>query len=158
MGNKTYRFKAVLEKHPTQNATYILFPYDVEEEFGAKRVRIKASIDGADYRGSLVNMGLGYMVAVSRKIREMIDKGPGEVVEVVLTRDMEERKIEIPGDLSEALRRLPDESAFFDTLSYTNRKEYVRWITGAKREETRRNRLQKTIEKLKMKKKNPSEK
>jgi len=35
---------------------------------------------------------------------------------------------------------------FFDTLSYTNRKEYCRWITEAKREETRQMRLAKSIE------------
>jgi uncharacterized protein YdeI (YjbR/CyaY-like superfamily) len=37
---------------------------------------------------------------------------------------------------------------FFDTLSYTNRKEYCRWISEAKREETRRMRLAKSIEML----------
>ena len=33
--------------------------------------------------------------------------------------------------------------------NYTNRKEYVRWITEAKREETRANRLAKSVEMLK---------
>jgi len=34
---------------------------------------------------------------------------------------------------------------FFDSLSYTNRKEYCRWITEAKKEETRAARLEKAI-------------
>ena len=37
---------------------------------------------------------------------------------------------------------------FFDSLSYTNRKEYCRWITEAKKEETRAARLEKSIEML----------
>jgi uncharacterized protein YdeI (YjbR/CyaY-like superfamily) len=34
---------------------------------------------------------------------------------------------------------------FFNTLSYTNRKEYVRWITSAKMAETRDKRLNNAI-------------
>jgi len=40
-------------------------------------------------------------------------------------------------------------------LSYTHRKEYVRWITEAKKEETRKNRFEKAIELLKKKTKTP---
>ena len=38
---------------------------------------------------------------------------------------------------------------FFEKLSYTHRKEYCRWITEAKKEETRLRRLEKAIEMLK---------
>jgi uncharacterized protein YdeI (YjbR/CyaY-like superfamily) len=37
----------------------------------------------------------------------------------------------------------------FEKLSYTHRKEYCRWITDAKKEETRLKRLGKAIEMLK---------
>jgi uncharacterized protein YdeI (YjbR/CyaY-like superfamily) len=37
---------------------------------------------------------------------------------------------------------------FFDKLSYTHRKEYCRWITEAKEEETRLKRLGRAIEML----------
>ena len=37
---------------------------------------------------------------------------------------------------------------FFESLSFTHRKEYCRWITEAKKEETRQNRLTKAIEML----------
>ena len=38
---------------------------------------------------------------------------------------------------------------FFEKLSYTHRKEYCRWITEAKKEETRSQRLEKAVEMLK---------
>jgi uncharacterized protein YdeI (YjbR/CyaY-like superfamily) len=38
--------------------------------------------------------------------------------------------------------------AAFEKLSYTHRKEYCRWITEAKKEETRKNRLARAIEML----------
>jgi uncharacterized protein YdeI (YjbR/CyaY-like superfamily) len=47
------------------------------------------------------------------------------------------------------LRKDRDAKAFFDRLSYTHQKEYVTWITEAKREETRQNRIVKAIEMLK---------
>jgi uncharacterized protein YdeI (YjbR/CyaY-like superfamily) len=36
----------------------------------------------------------------------------------------------------------------FDKLSYTHRKEYCRWISEAKKEETRSRRLAKAVEML----------
>jgi uncharacterized protein YdeI (YjbR/CyaY-like superfamily) len=47
---------------------------------------------------------------------------------------------------------------FFDSLSFTNKKEYVVWILSAKQEKTKNDRLEKLTEKLLAKKKNPSEK
>jgi uncharacterized protein YdeI (YjbR/CyaY-like superfamily) len=44
---------------------------------------------------------------------------------------------------------------FFEKLSYTHRKEYCRWITEAKKEETRLQRLAKAIEMLRKKTKTP---
>ena len=54
----------------------------------------------------------------------------------------------VPADLAAALA--PDETARanFDGLSYTHRKEWVRWIEEAKKAETRATRLAKTVESL----------
>lgn len=38
--------------------------------------------------------------------------------------------------------------AYFETLAYSHRKEYIQWIEDAKKEETRINRISKAIEKL----------
>jgi Bacteriocin-protection, YdeI or OmpD-Associated len=72
--------------------------------------------------------------------------------------DMEERIVNIPTDLKSAFAKNKDAYIFFETLSFTNRKEYVRWIIDAKREETRKERVVKTISKLEEGKKNPGEK
>ena len=45
--------------------------------------------------------------------------------------------------------------AAFDRLSYTHKKEYVRWITEARREETRAARLAKSVEMLRVGVKTP---
>jgi uncharacterized protein YdeI (YjbR/CyaY-like superfamily) len=38
--------------------------------------------------------------------------------------------------------------AVFDKFSFSHKKEYIEWITSAKRDETRQTRLNKTIEML----------
>jgi uncharacterized protein YdeI (YjbR/CyaY-like superfamily) len=56
------------------------------------------------------------------------------------------------------LKRNKQAAGFFDSLAFTNRKEYVEWIGSAKKDETKQKRLAATLEKLTARKKNPSEK
>jgi hypothetical protein len=135
-------------------------PFNVEEVFGSKGlIPIKATIDGEPYRGSLANMGTGcHIMPVLKAIREKIGKQVGDTVHFVVERDTAERVLEIPELLALLLVENPPAKAFFDNLSYTNRKEYARWISDAKREETRQSRLTQTLDKLLAGKKNPSEK
>ena len=152
-------FEAVLKKVPDIDAAYVLIPFDVEREYGKKgQVKVKAFIDGEPYRGSLVNMGYGMMLGIRQDIRKKIGKKPGDTVHIMIEEDLEERKVEIPSDLKEMFFHNMDAERFFLQLSYTHKKEYVKWINEAKREETRAYRLEKTIRMLQEKKKNPSEK
>jgi uncharacterized protein YdeI (YjbR/CyaY-like superfamily) len=58
------------------------------------------------------------------------------------------RVVEIPLAFKKMLKQ-EDLLSAFEKLSYTHRKEYCRWITEAKKEETRLARLAKAIEMLK---------
>ena len=51
------------------------------------------------------------------------------------------RALPIPADLAAALKKSPKVKAAFDAFSPSHRNEYVEWITGAKRDETRAKRL-----------------
>lgn len=53
-----YKLEVIIQKHEGKDATYIDIPFDVEKEFKAKRVKVKAKFDGFEYRGSIVNMRL----------------------------------------------------------------------------------------------------
>jgi uncharacterized protein YdeI (YjbR/CyaY-like superfamily) len=61
----------------------------------------------------------------------------------------------LPDDLSSVLKKNKKASAFFNTLSFTNKKEYIEWIVTAKREETRKERVNGTIDRLNKSWKNP---
>jgi bifunctional DNA-binding transcriptional regulator/antitoxin component of YhaV-PrlF toxin-antitoxin module len=152
---KKYQFEAKIQAGERGGA-YVVFPYDVEKEFGTKgRVPVEVTIDGEPYTGSLMKYGLPeHFVGVGKAIREKIGKGPGDTVEVVLWKDEAVRTIEVPPELRKRMQK-EKVLSFFEGLSYTNRKEYVRWITEAKKEETRKARLEKAIELLKNEVKTP---
>lgn len=56
------------------------------------------------------------------------------------------RTIAIPKDLTAALKKNRKARATFEGFSYTNRREYVEWLTEAKREATRQKRLEQAVE------------
>jgi hypothetical protein len=72
--------------------------------------------------------------------------------------DLDNRQIILPPDMKEVLEQSPNALAYYQTLSFTNKKEYVVWILSAKQEKTKTERLAKLVEKLLAGKKNPSEK
>lgn len=146
--SQKYLFHAMIEP-AGGGGTFVIIPFDVEKTFGKKRVKIKATIDGELYRGALVRMGTPhYILIVLKEIRAKIGKSFGDEVTVELEEDLELRQVEVPADLQKALGAEPDAQAFFNRLSYTHQREYVRWITEAKREQTRQARIQRTIEML----------
>lgn len=73
--------------------------------------------------------------------------------------DVETKTIkQLPEDLAAELVKNSTAEQFFHSLSYTNRKEYLMWILTAKQDNTRTDRVQKTLAKLAAQKKNPTEK
>jgi hypothetical protein len=154
---KKYEFDAVILKWGAQDAAFIEFPYEVETEFGVRgQVKVRATFDGIDYRGSLAKMGTHcHILGLTQQIRRAIGKQTGETVHVVLHEDMEPRTIDIPDDFGKLMDENHEARDFFNTLSYTNKKQYVLWISNAKKEETRKNRLEKSIGLLLNKVKHP---
>ncbi len=69
--------------------------------------------------------------------------------------DPKTKSVRLPDDLAGALKRNKKQEEFFNTLSFTNKKEYIEWIVTAKREETRNERVNGTVERLGKGWKNP---
>ncbi|MFA7227716.1 MAG: YdeI/OmpD-associated family protein [Melioribacteraceae bacterium] len=70
--------------------------------------------------------------------------------------DKVNRIVRCPPDLDRSLSKNKDAKRFFDTLSFTNKKEYLIWILLSKKNETRKVRIEKTIKLLSGGIKNPS--
>lgn len=138
-------FKAIIKQVENKDAGFVEPPFDVQEVFGSKRVKVKATFDGIEYRGSVVNMGGCYMLGLTKEIRNKIGKGFGDEIFVTIEKDEEERTVEVPEDFLTAMNANETAVATFNSLSYTGKKEYVTWITSAKREETRLDRINKSV-------------
>lgn len=91
MNEKTYEFTALIEPVPERGGAFVRFPYDLRQEFGRGRVKVRATFDGVVYEGSLVNMGVKnedgsvcHIIGVRKDIQRSIGKGPGDRVAVTI--------------------------------------------------------------------------
>ncbi len=62
------------------------------------------------------------------------------------TKPKAKKELDVPDDLRAALKKNKKALAIFEDFSYSHKKEYVEWITEAKRAETRTQRLETAIE------------
>ena len=91
MKAKLYEFEAVIQVVPDKNGAYVVFPYDIRQEFNKGRVKVHATFDGEPYEGSIVNMGLKntdgticYIIGVRKDIRSKIGKNAGDTIKVTI--------------------------------------------------------------------------
>lgn len=70
--------------------------------------------------------------------------------------DAQNKVVKVPVDLELALSNNPVAWALFNQQSFTNRKEFVLWVVGAKTDATREKRISSAIEKLLDGKRNPT--
>jgi hypothetical protein len=150
---KKHTFTAVIQNAGGGGA-YVEVPFDVEKAFGSKRPKVKATIDGIPYRGTLVRMGTEcHLLLILKSIRVQTGKTFGDEVHLTVEADTSPRIVELPEGLTRAFQTEKEAKALFEKLSYTHQKEYVSWINDAKKEETLHARVIKTIEMLKKGKK-----
>jgi hypothetical protein len=149
--NKKYK----LQKFPGKGGwTYAMIPeipQDKKAPFGW--VKVKGSIDNYtfhDYR--LMPMGNGHLfLPVKAAVRKKIGKEAGDFIQVVLFKD--ESELQIPQDLLLCLADEPLAHEKFFKLKESVQREFIQWLSAAKKEETRVERIATIIDKLLSKKK-----
>ncbi|WES96562.1 YdeI/OmpD-associated family protein [Chryseobacterium arthrosphaerae] len=149
MNPQPIEFTAIIKQNGTMNAAFVEFPFSTEELFNKKgQVKIKAIFDGTiEYRGSLAKMKSDcHILGLTQEIRKQLGKTFGDEVSVSLVEDQEERVVDIADDIAAVFDENPEARIMFDKMSYTHKKEYIRWIEEAKKPETRENRKIKMIQ------------
>ena len=88
---KQYEYDAVIRELPEKGGAYVVFPWNIREEFGKGRVKVHATFDGIPYDGSIVNMGVKnedgsvcYILGMLKSIRTQLGKGDGDTVHMVI--------------------------------------------------------------------------
>jgi hypothetical protein len=113
---------------------------------GAKRFPVVATINGYTWRTTVTRMGGEFLLGLNREVRAGAGAEAGDKVRVTIELDAEPRAVEVPERLAAALASDKKAQAAFDRMSFTHRKEYARWITDAKRDETRERRVRQAVE------------
>lgn len=149
MNNNFIEFDAIIQQAGAINAAFVPFDFSTEKLFGKKgQVKVKVIFDDkVEYRGSLSKMKSDcHLLGLTQAIRKKLGKSFGDQVHVKLWEDLEERTVEITNDIQQVFDQNPNAKELFDAMSYTHRKEYIRWIEEAKKPVTRENRKEKMIE------------
>jgi len=139
----------LLETTPGKGGwTYTVIPEvapDPHAPFGW--VRVRGTVDGVpieNYHLLPGNHGSGVLfLAVRADLRKKIGKGGGDTVRIVLWCDDDPPAM--PRDLRRCIDDDPAARAFFDSLTEAQQQLYVRWVDEAKGEQTRVERMARTV-------------
>ena len=144
-----YRFTGKIEAGRGGGA-FIVLPAGALGSLGkGNRFRVTGSLNGTKFESSTMGMGSGRVcVGVHKATRQAAHVEIGDEVEVEVALDSRSREVMVPDDLASALATDAAAAEAFDRLSFTHRREYVEWITSAKREETRARRIDQTLQRL----------
>lgn len=141
------RFRAPVRPTEAGGSAFIELEAGAASRLSARaRTPVRGTVKGAPFRSSIFPRGDGrfYMV-LNRHLRAAGDISAGDVVDVVMERDEAPREVELPADLGKAIRRSRDAKAAWESFPYSHRKQYVDWVTEAKREEPRKRRVEKAV-------------
>jgi hypothetical protein len=145
IGGDLMKFQAVVML-AKKTATGFEVPEEIVEKLNAgKKPAVKITIGAYSYRSTVASMGGKYMLPLSAEHRAGAAVQAGDTVEVEIELDTDPREVSLPADFSEELDRNPNARAFFETLSYSNKRRFLLNIEGAKTPETRARRLEKSI-------------
>jgi hypothetical protein len=144
-------FKATVERFAGVGTwTYATVPFDCEKEFGTKgRIRAKGTINGKEIEAALMPHGDGrHFIILTKEIRDKAKIGVGDTITASLSKDDSKKEVTAPDDLAKELKKNKPALEYFNSIPPSHKKEYVKWIEEAKKEETRKNRIAKAIEML----------
>ncbi|MFG1818960.1 YdeI/OmpD-associated family protein [Kribbella sp. NPDC049174] len=139
------KFTAELESSGKTAAGFEV-PADVVEALGGGgHPKVSVTVNGFTFRTSIARMGGRFMLGVSAERRTVAGVSAGDVLEVDVELDTAPRELDVPEELAAALAADVAAQEFWQTLSYSKQQWHVLQVTGAKTEETRDRRIEKSI-------------
>lgn len=129
-------------------AAIVLTDEQVAALGAGKAPPVRVTANGSTVAARVARMGGENLLGFSKKLRADLGVEIGDVLDVVITLDTEPREVKLPQALATAFDEDAAAKAAFEALAPSHRKEYARWIEEAKREETRRSRVEQTLQLL----------
>lgn len=138
-------FATIKRASDNKGGSYIEFPYDAKDIFNKNgRIKVVCLFESEKYRGSLVQMGEGcHIIGIKKEIMSKLDKTIGDSVFVTISEDLENRYVELNDYIKIEMDSSSEFKNKYETLSYTKKKEINEYIKSAKKESTRKSRIEK---------------
>jgi len=145
---KPFQFIAKFKAHRPESAwTALALSPKQSAALGSKvRVPVVLTVKEKPYRTSAWPNGNGaHVIQINKTMQRETGLSVGDRTKVTLAIDDQPRTVIVPTDLKQALSINKTADKPSSALAHSHQKEYVDWITEAKREETRERRLRKTL-------------
>ena len=138
-------FRTTLRQEGKTATGFEVPPEVVEALGGGKRPPVTITINGYTYRSTVFPYTEAYMLPLAAEHRSAAGVEAGQEMEVTLELDTAPRVLEIPPELAAALDADPQAKAFFDGLSYSNKRVFTLNVEGTNNPETKARRVEKAI-------------
>jgi hypothetical protein len=148
------RFKAKLlrpaEPPNGSSWTFLILPRQASAKLPTRGMTtVEGLINGHSFRATLEPDGQkSHWLKVNTKMREAADVEVGDVVPLEILAVGKEREPRVPVDLRKALAAAAEARAVWSDITLMARRDWIHWITSAKRSETRARRIHNACEML----------
>lgn len=127
----------------------IYFPYSVKDIFNTNgNVPVSITVDGHEFEHTLLPSRDGHYLVYNELICRVLQKKLGDKVHIILKKFEGKREIVIPEYISKVLSDSNILKKFLNQPNYIKR-EQINFIELAKKEETKTNRLNALVNKIK---------
>jgi hypothetical protein len=121
-------------------------PDEVAAALGLRQhSRVTGTIAGTSYRSSTARYGGRMILGVHKATVEAAGIEVGDAVDVEIAIDASPRRLDVPPELEAALRADPRARAAWDRLPPGQRREHAEAVAEAKRPETKKRRVARTL-------------
>lgn len=144
------KFRGLLEPYSTLNWTIVKMPFDIAKAWKTRnRLHVKGTVNGFAFRTSLFGSAEGgHFLLVNRQMQKGAGAVAGNMVEVMIEPDLEERKTSIPPELAKLLKQHVALKRWYEQLSISARDNLARYISGPKGADARLRRAEQMVERM----------
>ncbi len=123
---------------------FLTLPKDASAKLPSRGMAaVEGSMNGFRFQAVLQPDGQkGHWLRVDRKLREAAGADAGDIVSLEIAPAAEEPEPKVPTDLRKALATAPKARALWSKITPGARRDWILWITSAKRPETRARRME----------------
>lgn len=124
--------------------TFLILPGNASAALPTRgRTTVEGTINGYSFRATLEPDGRkSHWLKVNKKLREAAGAQPGDAVSLEIVPVGKEPEPKVPADLRRALAAAPQARALWSDITPVARRDWIHWITSAKRPETRARRVE----------------